>query len=403
MLAEPVDRAAPAVFDADWRMRAAQAQRDVLPGGRVLVSGPAPFGAGGLGRHLKEIVQALEGREASVSCICEASGAHARDVSAEAASSGALPASGAREIARSRLLAKLLSPLTRAYAPASMWASVAEFDRRAARAMREPALSGYEHVIAFNGAALRQLEHARPVLARTPGGSLSLVSATAHIRVVAERHAVARAQYPLERSWAGRLVARTLAEYGRADHIYVSSARVRESFLARGFAEDRLIHFPLTPDPRFSSARADRTPGTFEIVYVGGLSVVKGVPLLVDAVARLAHEDLRLVLVGGWGTRGMRRYIERARARDARISVTLGDPLAFMQRASLYVHPSYDDGFGYAPAEALALGVPVIATEDTGMRELIEPNRNGAVVPAGDCTALAEAIDSAYRGELLRA
>jgi glycosyltransferase involved in cell wall biosynthesis len=122
----------------------------------------------------------------------------------------------------------------------------------------------------------------------------------------------------------------------------------------------------------------------------------------VDAVARLAHRDVRLVLNGGWGTRGMRRFIERACARDPRVTVELGDPLQRVQRASLYVHPSYDDGFGYAAAEALAAGVPVVVTEDTGMKDLVEPGRNGVILASGETNAITEAIDAAYRGELLR-
>ncbi|HTY96275.1 MAG TPA: glycosyltransferase, partial [Solirubrobacteraceae bacterium] len=82
--------------------------------------------------------------------------------------------------------------------------------------------------------------------------------------------------------------------------------------------------------------------------------------------------------------------------------VKLGDPLAQLRTASLCVHPSYDDGFGYAPCEALAAGVPVIVTEDTGMKELIESGRNGLVVPTGELEVLVESIDAAYRGELLR-
>ena len=113
-----------------------------------------------------------------------------------------------------------------------------------------------------------------------------------------------------------------------------------------------------------------------------------------------ALEDLRLVLVGGWKTRGMRRLIEGARARDPRISVTLGDPLPHLRRARVYVHPAYEDGFGYAPAEALAAGVPVIVSEDTGMKELIGGEQDGLVLPTGDRDALAQALEAAYRGEV---
>jgi glycosyltransferase involved in cell wall biosynthesis len=278
-----------------------------------------------------------------------------------------------------------------------MRAALAEFDLRAAHALSDRSLRSLKRLIAFNGAALQQFRQ----VGRS-GVGISLVSATAHISTVIAQHDRAFSEYPFERSWASSLRTRMLAEYERAEAIYVSSQRVRESFLAHGYSEERLIEFPLTPDPRFTAAREHESTTAFEVLYVGALSVVKGVPLLVDAVARLAHRDVRLVLNGGWGTRGMRRFIERACARDPRVTVELGDPLQRVQRASLYVHPSYDDGFGYAAAEALAAGVPVVVTEDTGMKDLVEPGRNGVILASGETNAITEAIDAAYRGELLR-
>jgi glycosyltransferase involved in cell wall biosynthesis len=71
--------------------------------------------------------------------------------------------------------------------------------------------------------------------------------------------------------------------------------------------------------------------------------------------------------------------------------------LPHLRQARLCVHPAYEDGFAYAPAEALACGVPLIVSEDTGMKELIGDG-DGLVVPSGDVATLAEAIDLAYRG-----
>jgi glycosyltransferase involved in cell wall biosynthesis len=131
--------------------------------------------------------------------------------------------------------------------------------------------------------------------------------------------------------------------------------------------------------------------------------VVKGVALLIDAIRALPHPDIRLVLVGGWTTRGMRRFVQSACAADARISTKLGDPQTHLHAASLYVHPSYNDGFAYSPAEALACGVPVLVSEDTGMKDLLDqPDCAGAVLPTGDLQALSEAIEAAYRGEMFR-
>ena len=207
--------------------------------------------------------------------------------------------------------------------------------------------------------------------------TLGLVSANSHMRNVIRQHERARRRYPLEGSWTRWLLPRNLKEYEQADRIYVASRYIRDSFLEQGFSDQRMVDFPLTPHPRFDSARADGESDAFEVVYSGSLAVHKGVPLLVDAFRRLAFADMRLKLVGGWGTRGMRRFVQKACAEDPRITAGPGDPLDHLRTASLCVHPAYEDGFGYAPAEALACGVPVIVSEDTGMKELIssQPRR----------------------------
>jgi len=380
-----------------WREATLRRQQAALPAGRVAVSCSAPLGTGGLGRHLGEIVAALERSGQRCDCISGTTRAQGVDTS------GVQP--GVRSLARGRLrpYGALVGALARAPLPLSPGvrtrAFMADFDGFAAAR-----LATGEHLIAFNGQALAQFEAAT----RAGYSSRSLVSANSHLRHLARRHAEAHRRYPLEGSWASHLLARNLAEYERADRIYVASRYVRESFLHEGFAEERLADFPLTPDPRYSAAdvhERDRagSPGRagdrFDVVYVGSLAVHKGVPLLIDAFRRLAYTDLRLVLVGGWGTRGMRRFVQAACAADRRIVVSPGDPLQRLRAASVCVHTAYEDGFAYAPAEALACGVPLLVSEDTGMKELIDVPHRGLILPTGDLDVLSEAIDAAYRGE----
>ncbi len=366
------------VGSAAWRSRTLALQEAALPDGSALVTCSAPYGGGGLGRHMRELLDALERSGQPRDHICEA-GAGA-------------PADAERELSVGRSLA--LAPLTRFSPGWRLWSASVRFDRAAARRLR-PA----DHLLAFNGTALAQFRRARAMAGCAP----VLVSATAHMGLVVEQHRRAQRQYPVERPWGARQLRRNLAEYALAERILVSSSYVLESFADRGIDRERLTLFPLTPDPRFApaAAPAPARQDTFEVVYVGGLSVDKGVPLLLDAFSRVPGSDLRLVLVGGWRTRGMRRHVQGAIERDGRISVSPGDPLERLRSASLYVHASYSDGFAYAPAEALACGVPVLVSEDTGMKGLVAGGSDGAVLPTGDVGALSEAIDSAYRRESL--
>jgi glycosyltransferase involved in cell wall biosynthesis len=383
--AEPESQPRERGLGSDWRAEAAAAQQAAVAGGETVVTCPAPFGSGGLGRHLQEIVEATGRRGQLAAYIGEGGPAPApgRSARPSLALAGALA----------------LAPLARHSAAWRAWAASVAFDAYAARRLPHA-----QHLIAFNGTAEAQLRLAP----RLGYESRSLVAANSHFRRVMRQHALAQRQYPLEAPWARHLLGRNLREYALAERIYVSSRYVRESFVEEGFSDERLQRFPLTPDPRFEppsrqphdSPAAAQAASSFDVVYVGALTVHKGVPLLVDAFRRAAEGDMRLLLLGGWKTRGMRRFLERACAEDPRISVCPGDPLPVLRRARLYVHAAYEDGFAYAPAEALACGVPVLASADTGMKELIEARGGGLVLPTGDLATLTEAIRAAHRGEL---
>ncbi len=362
-----------------WRAERERAQEAALPPGKVVVSCSAPFGAGGLGRHLEEIVQALDRRGPPATCLCGPTQGSAPTP----ANCTELHVSG---------LATSVRRLGRISPSIGNWRHNFAYDRYAARRLPQG-----EHLIAFNSQALAQLRAAK----RAPWKSACLLSANSHMRRLARRHDEAHRAYPLEGSWARMLVGKNIKEYAQADRIYVASRYTWESFVEEGVDEERLVTFPFTPHPRYGVEREPNESSTFDLVFAGRLIVSKGVPLLVDAMRRLPYEDLRLVLVGGWSRRGMRKYLQEACARDDRIVVGPGDPLAKLRQARLCVHPSYEDGFAYAPAEAMACGVPVLVSEDTGMKELIEPGVDGVILPTGDLAALTEAIDAAYRGEIL--
>ncbi len=363
--------------DGDWRADAKRKQHQALPDGPTVVSGTGPYGNGGLGQHLADIVEALREDGHLTAYLTPAIKPQ------DAGGVGIAVASPAARLLHARIVRAGLSPGWR------ILADNVAFDHAGARLLPAEA----DHLLVFNGHALRHLARAR----RLGYSSLGLVSANCHLAYEASQFARAWRRYPIERPWAARNVARNLSEYAAADYIHVSSRYVWESFVREGIPEDRLRVFPLTPTERFRPREHPPSAATFNVVYVGSLLVHKGVPLLIDAVRRLPHDDLRLVLVGGWGTRAMRRHIEAAKHADPRIVVAPGDPLPHLLQAGVAVHPSYGEGCAYSPGEAVACGVPLIATTNTGMNEAIGPGQRH-IVPTDDLDALALAIDAAYRG-----
>ena len=268
------------------------------------------------------------------------------------------------------------------------------FDRAVARRLR----GKNNCFVGFNGQALHTF-----LKARSLGFSeLVLESATAHVRHFACQQRAATAQFGIEGGCLNETQRRkTEHEYQLADWIVVGSEYARETFLREGVPAAKLRRRILMPHARFQRGNTPaEISGRFHIVSVGSISVMKGTPILIEAFSRFRDPQARLTLIGGWGTRGMRRYMESWMARDSRIRVAAGDPLPYFQQANVCVHASYTDGFGYAPTEALACGVPVIVSENTGMRELVREGENGFVVPTGSWEAILERLLEIQRGAL---
>lgn len=244
-------------------------------------------------------------------------------------------------------------------------------------------------VMGFAGKSLRTFQRAKDLDA----DCLELVAANSHVENVRSLHDRAAADSGISDSWLNAAQRRkTIQEYEWADRIYVHSEYVRQSFLDAGISSAKLVRTVLRPDPRFIPPQRRPEDGRFRIVYVGRVEMTKGIALLLDAFDRLPIQNAELRIVGGWSTRSVQQRLHDRMEQDPRITVLPGDPLPVLQKADVFVHPSYEDGFGYAPMEALACGVPVIVTEDTGMKEYVQEGVNGTVVPTGSEDAIISAL-----------
>jgi glycosyltransferase involved in cell wall biosynthesis len=349
-------------------------------GGTADVSCSAPPGVGGLGRHCGELVELIRRSDRVGRWFSTAGGNSVVD-----------PNVCVVPVARTTRLARTWPVRTR---PALRHRLPLDaFDRSVARRIARTGARGAVRFVGFSGQTLRSFDRA-PAAAYE---RLELMAANSHVSNVRDRHRQAIQRYPFESTWLGRAEhERTVAEYGKAAVIYVGSDYSWRTFVAAGVPEAKLVKLPFRAHPRFRPASAQLPSDYFGIVYTGSLTVMKGVPVLVEAVRSLPFPDLRLTLVGGWASRGMGRYLRYHLAEDRRLRLAPGDPLPELHRAQLYVHPSFEDGFGYGPVEAMACGVPVLVTADTGMAERIESSASGRIVPAGDVPALADAIAAAY-------
>ena len=142
--------------------------------------------------------------------------------------------------------------------------------------------------------------------------------------------------------------------------------------------------------------------GVAIVMLPGRLAYGKGHHVMVDALTRIRRGDVLCVMVGvGGASRSRRRRLERAIeapgvAGRVRLIDRCGDMAAAFRLADVVVSASTEpEGFGRVAVEAQAMGVPVVATNRGAALETIEPSVTGWLVPPGDASALAAAVDTA--------
>jgi glycosyltransferase involved in cell wall biosynthesis len=201
------------------------------------------------------------------------------------------------------------------------------------------------------------------------------------------------------------IVEQELREYNLADRIAVPSLFVKRSFLEQGFPEKLLIHNPLgTSMETFSPGL--KGDNVFRVIYAGSLGVRKGIHRLVCAFMQANIPNSELYLLGK-ATVETPRLLSGADERVKCIGHVPEQELAdYYRNSSVFVMPSLEDGFGLVMAQALACGLPLISTTNTGGEDLLKiRNREpvklegnikeypaGYLVPVRDSKAIASLL-----------
>lgn len=210
---------------------------------------------------------------------------------------------------------------------------------------------------------------------------------------------------------------------GLADEVVVVSEAMRREVAAWHGGRGPRIHVvrptinPRLADmlPEHGRQAGGRWQGPFTFLNVGRLEPYKGVGVLVEAFLRARCPDAKLVLLGSHDDDRYRREIEarigsRPGTRDIELTPRVDDPEAlasYYRRADCLVLPSLSEGYPMVVLEALAFGLPVIASDIDGVREQISHGRSGMLFPAGDVASLSRCLrrirsDDALRARLAR-
>jgi glycosyltransferase involved in cell wall biosynthesis len=182
-------------------------------------------------------------------------------------------------------------------------------------------------------------------------------------------------------------------EYQRCDYIIVPSTIAGESLAAAGLREKTIVVNAGVDHQFFTPPAVVEPRAIFRVCYVGRVELAKGVPYLLQAWKQLDLADAELVLTGEIAPE-MDAVIKKYALPNVRLTGILpASQIAEGYRVShLFAFPSVNEGLARVLFEAMACGLPVVATEKSGAEDLIAQGVEGTIVPARDAGALAAAI-----------
>lgn len=185
----------------------------------------------------------------------------------------------------------------------------------------------------------------------------------------------------------------------RADAVLALTRAVSERLADEGLAPGRLRVIPSGYEPAFFRQRSTDPlafAGRPRVVYAGRLCEQKDVETLVRAFAGLVSRA-HLVLVGDGPQRAAVHRCAGAHGIRHRLHITGAVAHtrvpSFLRHADVFVLPSRYEEMGTAVVEAMAAGLPVVASRVGGIPSLVEDGVTGVLVPPGDAPELAAAID----------
>jgi starch synthase len=192
-----------------------------------------------------------------------------------------------------------------------------------------------------------------------------------------------------------RVVALEEAEYAQADAITIPSGFNLRSFVQQGVPASKLKVLPYGVNLTRFQPTGVPAADCFDIIFVGGASLRKGVPDLLAAYRQLQHPRKSLTFVGAFPDefveqlQKMGLWLDDIKRQGHVPQEQLKD---IMSRAHVMVLPSIEEGLAMVQAQAMACGCPVLATSHTGCEDLFTDGQEGFIVPIRAPHQLAEKL-----------
>ena len=193
------------------------------------------------------------------------------------------------------------------------------------------------------------------------------------------------------------ILLRELEEVSLADYVLCPSQYVASSFVDAGISKEKCIVIPYGANLNLFKPKLI-PKADFLILFVGTIGVRKGLIYLFKALEILKEKyNLKCLLIGSIEEQ-FRVIMEKYSSLFVHIPrVPHHELTEYYNKASVFVFPSLDEGMAYVQLEAMACGLPVICTPNSGGDSVINEGAEGYIVPIRDEIAIADKIEYLYQ------
>lgn len=189
---------------------------------------------------------------------------------------------------------------------------------------------------------------------------------------------------------------RDRAEMQLADYVFAPSDFVINDLVACGFPVERVFKIPWGVDTELFTPGPATSNDSFKILFVGNISLRKGFHFLLEAFKQLQLPGMELTIIGHQLDPVSGQALHAYDGLFSWIPRVQYDELPrWYQASDVFICPSLAEGSAMVTYEAMACGVPVIATKNTG--SIVRDGRDGFIIPVGDVDAIKEKIELLYR------
>jgi glycosyltransferase involved in cell wall biosynthesis len=197
-----------------------------------------------------------------------------------------------------------------------------------------------------------------------------------------------------------RLIERSIQEYEAADYIAIPSSFVKRTFLEYGVDEKKLIVNPYGVDlNKFKQIPKDDK--VFRIIFAGGGSLRKGYHYLLQAFHELDLQNCELWHLGGVLDE-VKPYLEKYQNDRVKLlgHIPQNELYKYYSQGSVFILPSIEEGFAMVQFQAMACGLPLVCSTNTGGEDLISKDGDeGFVIKIMDVESIKEKILYLYNNQ----